>query len=98
MKYVEGPSHVWVAETYEEGKNKTMSKKKKGKYPKGLNPINPGYLLDPKSSSPRGRDQLLGLLGRTRVAEVIGSYSVVVSGKHDSDASSKFQQFNPNPN
>ncbi|XP_020211658.1 heat stress transcription factor A-3 [Cajanus cajan] len=59
-----------------------MSKKKKGKYPKGLNPVNPGYLLDPKSSSPRGRDQLLGLLGRTRVAEVIGSYSVVIANSN----------------
>ena len=92
VKQVDGPAHVGVAETYEEGKNKTKAKKKrkrKPRYPKGFDPANPGPPPDPERWLPRReRSTYRPKRKDKRAAQVRGSQGTVAREKHDAGSSS----------
>lgn len=99
VKQVDAP-RVGVAETYEEGKNKTKSKKKrkrKPRYPKGFDPANPGPPPDPERWLPkRERSTYRPKRKDKRAAQVRGSQGAVVRDKHDTGASSNSSNLKSN--
>ncbi|XP_020975660.1 signal recognition particle subunit SRP72 isoform X2 [Arachis ipaensis] len=97
VKQVDGPAHVGVTESHEEGKNKTKAKKKrkrKPRYPKGFDPANPGPPPDPERWLPRReRSTYRPKRKDKKAAQVRGAQGAVVREKHDVGSSSN----NSNP-
>ncbi|KAL1328552.1 hypothetical protein HN51_038383 [Arachis hypogaea] len=97
VKQVDGPAHVGVTESHEEGKNKTKAKKKrkrKPRYPKGFDPANPGPPPDPERWLPRReRSTYRPKRKDKKAAQVRGAQGAVVREKQDVGTSSN----NSNP-
>ncbi|XP_057750837.1 uncharacterized protein LOC130969211 [Arachis stenosperma] len=97
VKQVDGPAHVGVTESHEEGKNKTKAKKKrkrKPRYPKGFDPANPGPPPDPERWLPRReRSTYRPKRKDKKAAQVRGAQGAVVREKQDVGSSSN----NSNP-
>ncbi|MED6168237.1 hypothetical protein PIB30_010018 [Stylosanthes scabra] len=99
VKQVDGPAHVGITESHEEGKNKTKAKKKrkrKPRYPKGFDPANPGPPPDPERWLPRReRSTYRPKRKDKKAAQVRGSQGAVVREKQDAGSSNNS---NPKPN